>query len=202
MTTGRFQLSATAAWMKDFLVLWGVGVMIFSTVASVFFYFARNEIAAEAWEFLGLDKLASSQQIEALKADIEALTAKLDEVTGEDGYLVVSMSQSYVLEPVSLRDNVTVRYLMRRTARGADCIFVKSTPLFRDLRDISFPGQALTPPIQVSASWRRVQTTFAPPANLIPGRVEISVSLEYECNGERQFDEIGALAFELLEPTE
>lgn len=192
------RLNRTASWLKDFLVLWAVGIAIFTSIASAFFYFARNEIADFAWVFLGMERLATAEQVAELRAQVDRLSGKLDEVTGEDGLVIVNRAQSFVLEPVRQGELVTVRYLMRRTQRGMACTFVGSTPMFADMRDIRFPGETVTPPVQVSRQFERRQVTYKAPSNLLPGRIELTVALEYDCKGQRSFDEIDALTFQLL----
>ena len=195
----RLSLAKIANWTKNFIVVWGIGMAIFTTIATFIFSIARNEIADFASDFLRLDRLATGEQIARLELRLDQLGAQIDEVTGENGYLIVRIRQSYVLEPVLVGEAVTVRYLMRRTARGADCVFISATPLFRDIRDIAFPGEALTPPIQIGTQFQRIQTVYQPPDHLIPGRVEITVALRYECDGQPAFDEIPPLTFELTE---
>ncbi|MEM6727831.1 MAG: hypothetical protein AAF618_04965, partial [Pseudomonadota bacterium] len=70
--------------------------------------------------------------------------------------------------------------------------------LFSDLRDIPFPGRTLTPPIQLGTEFRRVQVTYEAPDSLLAGRIELSIALQYECDGRSAFDEIEAIAFQLL----
>lgn len=201
-TPRRISMSGTSAWLKDFLVIWGVGVTIFSTIASIFFYFARNEIADFMADFIGLDRLATAAQIEELSHTIELLSGQLETVTGEDGFLIVRLRQSYIIEPVTAGGLVTARYVLRRTERGLGCVFISSTPLFRDIRDIPLPGETITPGQQLGLDFRRIENTYRMPPNLLPGRVELSLSLQYTCDGKTEFDEVGALAFMLLPPTE
>jgi len=89
--------------------------------------------------------------------------------------------------------------VMRRTQKGLDCVFVSSTPLFRDIRDIALPGETITPPQQIGLDFRRIENTYRMPPNLLLGRIELSLSLQYSCDGHTEFDEVGGLAFFLTE---
>jgi len=181
----------TASWLKDALIIWGVGAASFSTLFSIVVYFAANEITEFVSNQFGIDQLATS-------AEVKALADKIDDITGENRFLIVRLEQSYVLEPVSQGEDVTARYMMRRTVLGSECTFIASTPIFRDVRDIGIPGVTLTPPQQVGLTFQRVQSTFRPPDNLIPGRIELSLSLEYRCDGKTRFDEVMPLAYIML----
>ena len=189
-------VSKLASWLKDLRVIF---TAIAGTVALVI-YFGGNEIAEYSFEALGLDELATAKQVADLSDRIEELSTQLEAVTGEDGFLIVRLRQSYVIEPVTQGELVTARYVMRRTQRGLDCTFISSTPLFRDIRDIGLPGKTLTPPIQLGIHFQRIEATYEMPVSLLPGRIELSLSLQYDCDGRTEFDEVGAMPFMLLQP--
>jgi hypothetical protein len=57
----------------------------------------------------------------------------------------------------------------------------------------------LQPTQQLSSDPQRLRVVLEPPANLLPGRVAISLILKYRCGDQTVFDETEPIAFRLLE---
>lgn len=147
--------------------------------------------------FRGQVHQAVESEFTALNSAVTDLRREVAQVGGSDRVVQVRLNQSYVLEPVGQGDNVQAQYFIRRTELGLACKIVSGVPVFRDVRNVAFPGRIITPLQQFSGEWRRAQATFEPPAGLLPGRIELSVSLEYACRGQTVFDELPALAYTL-----
>lgn len=193
MTTPS-RMAMIANWLKNFLVIWAVGVGFLGAIGSAVWAVSKDDLEEYARTVLQLDQLATRGQVEALRED-------LHRISGEDRVVRIRQSQSYVLEPVRQGDLVRVQYLIQRTARGAKCIVEDGTPIFRDVRDIGFPGEIVTPLQQFGTEWRRARTVFRAPQELLPGRIELTVSLRYDCGGRTVFDEIDAVVY-FMEPVE
>lgn len=109
---------------------------------------------------------------------------------------------SYVKEPVYKGANVTLIIVAERTSLGKDCTLTTSQSLFTDENRIATPGDRpkYSRRRNIPDSPTTLSVELIPPHNLKPGRVEVYLILEYDCNGTAHFDKTDVLTFQLLDP--
>ena len=122
-------------------------------------------------------------------------------LAGEDRVYRHIEGLSYVEEPVHRVENLFLHLVIQRTEFGKDCVLTKAVPLFKDKTGITTPGTmpertlisvATTDPVAV-------RLEYIPPPNLELGRVEVYVTIEYNCNGKTGFDKTDVLTYQLLD---
>ena len=175
MSAALTQLNTFTAHLKNVVFLVGLIIAVFSAMLSATTY----GVVKFVWPML-LDELRVELNV-ATKEDVAELREKLVEVAGEDRIFQMPAGHSYVLEPVSKGEEITLFLVLRRTEYGAACVFIEATPLFRDSRDIPFPGATLPPVKQVGREDERLPLSMDAPSALQTGRVSVVLSMHYEC---------------------
>lgn len=127
-----------------------------------------------------IDRLATDLDI-ATKADIAAITERIDEISGENRAFRMVEGHTYVLEPVSVGEKIRMIVTGSRTRKGEACIYREGTPLFVDHRNIPFAGQTIAPVKQLGVNVERVQIELTPPQALEPGRVGVYLAMQFTC---------------------
>lgn len=134
-------------------------------------------------------KVAWPLFIEQLRVDLDVVTREdliqireqLNQATGEDRILRMPPSHSYVEEPVSVGEEITMNLVIGRTRRGLACNFVGGQSLFEDERGIPTSGPPVGVVKQVSREAERLQVKLQPPTTLNPGRIEVVLAMRYSC---------------------
>ena len=143
----------------------------------------------------------SPDRLTAIEAGVKKMNESMRNLAGEDRVFRQIEGLSYVEEPVYRGENIFLHLVVQRTELGKDCVITKAVPLFKDKTGITTPGTmperdlisvATTDPVAV-------RLEYIPPPNLELGRVEVYVSLEYECAGKVMFDRTDVLTYELLD---
>lgn len=121
-------------------------------------------------------------------------------LTGEDRIIKQTAGLSYVREPVYKGQNVTLVIVAERTESGKNCVIKGSQSVFMDEGRIPTPGTRpnATTGHNISNTPTTMSVELTPPDSLRPGRVEVYLILEYECDGETKFDRTQTLPFKLL----
>lgn len=142
----------------------------------------------------------SPDSLAAIESKLDEVVRRLDRATGEDR-VIRELGLSYVEEPVYQGENVILHLSVERTRLGRGCRLVNSIPLFTDERNITLPGQRLNPGAprrQIRDTPTRLRTEWVPPRTLEPGRVELALSLEYDCDGTIVPESTRPVPFELV----
>ena len=143
----------------------------------------------------------SPGRLTAIEAGVKEIKESMRNLAGEDRVFRQIEGLSYVEEPVHRGENIFLHLVIQRTELGKDCVLTKAVTLFKDKTGVTTPGTmpertlisvATTDPIAV-------RLEYIPPPNLELGRIEVYVSLEYECDGKTMFDRTDVLTYELLE---
>jgi hypothetical protein len=174
--------SRLAGLIRDGLVIGGAAAFLLSIVLTGVWAIYGGNVTAFLRSELGIDDL--STQIRTL--------------AGEDRIIRQPTGLSYVSEPVHVGETVVLNLVLQRTTRGMSCRFLGGQSLFRDASGIVTPGSPISPMQQVTDQQTRIRLDITPPPTLRDGRVELHISLEYECQGERVFDKTDVVTFELL----
>lgn len=168
--------------------------LIFAAVALALAYLFTplKDRLSGIWE--GPERLAE------ISAKLDALSLDVRRATGEDRIIREVPGLSYVTEPVHFGDTLTLNLVIRRTELGERCTLIKRTALFTDETNIASPGPSVSPAMQISTADTAIRLRLQMPAQIRPGRVTVHLSLEYECDGKRMFDQTSPVAFMLLRP--
>lgn len=167
-----------------FLVITSILVFIFTPV---------SEFLVAIWNVP--DRLSS---IEQQITDLQTITKSL---SGEDRIIRQPPKLSYVEEPVYIGDNIFLVIVAEKTSLGRSCRLLEMQGLFTDESRIATPGQfpKYTRKIDIGDIPTTSKVEIIPPPNLAPGRVEVYLVLEFECNGATHFDRTEVLTFKLLQ---
>ncbi|MGR3495140.1 hypothetical protein [Citreimonas sp.] len=142
----------------------------------------------------------SPASLDAIEDKLDEVVNRLDQATGEDR-VIRELGLSYVEEPVYQGENVILHLSVERTRLGRGCRLINSIPLFTDERNITLPGRRVNPGAprrQISDTPTRLRTEWVPPRTLEPGRVELALALEYDCDGTIVPESTRPVPFELV----
>jgi hypothetical protein len=143
----------------------------------------------------------SPERLTAIESGVDKINESMRNLAGEDRVFRQIEGLSYVEEPVYRGENIFLHLVVERTELGRDCVLTKAVPLFKDKTGITTPGTmperdlisiATTDPVAV-------RLEYIPPPNLELGRVEVYVTIEYNCNGKTGFDKTDVLTYQLLD---
>ena len=143
----------------------------------------------------------SPGRLTAIEAGVKEIKESMRNLAGEDRVFRQIEGLSYVEEPVYRGENIFLHLVVQLTELGKDCVITKAVPLFKDKTGITTPGtmperdligMATTDPIAI-------RLEYIPPPNLELGRVEVYVTIEYNCNGKTGFDKTDVLTYQLLD---
>lgn len=188
----RLSLGELASRIRDLMILSSFVISLASLVGFVVWKAYQNEIRESARSFLGVDALATKDQV-------QSLVDSLAKATGEDRMIRMEEIYSYVIEPVSAGEDITARYVLSRTERGASCVVTDAVPLFVDDRNTPMPGSIVSPLQQLTTRPTPIEATLRPPMDLREGRVCVAISLTYDCAGHPVFDQIDPICY-ILQP--
>lgn len=138
------------------------------------------------------------QKIEVMGDRIEDLTNAVNRASGNDRVIRQPRGLTYVSEPVTVGDPVTLNLVIFRTELGQGCILRRGQSLFTDSQNITTAGSEIIPRRQVGGEQTRLRVVIDPPETLMPGRVELYLALEYDCGGRTQFDRTEIVTYELM----
>ena len=98
-------------------------------------------------------------------------------------------------------ENVFLYLVIQRTELGKNCVLTKAVPLFKDKTGVTTPGTRPERPLHsgITTDLTVARLEYIPPPNLELGRIEVYVSLEYNCDGKTMFDRTDVLTYELLD---
>lgn len=137
-------------------------------------------------------------KIDQLQADVQSLRTDLTIVTGDNRVIRQSPGLSYVTEPVRIGDPVILNLVMQRTELGESCIFITGQSLFTEAGGVMTPGSEIHPSRQIGDAQVRMRIHLTAPQTLNPGRIELYLALEYNCDGKRVFDRTDVVTYNLL----
>lgn len=187
-----------AGLLRDMLWLSGLFAPVALLLALGLYQWQRDRIVGVVRSELGIESLATEASVDALRRDVGQLTDEVRRATGEDRIIRQARGLSYVTEPVRQGEDVVLNLVIERTGRGKGCRFVGGQSLFTDVAGVAVPGSRVDPQRQVSTSQTRLRIVLEPPAVLIPGRVELYLALEYQCDGQTVFDRTDTVTYQLL----
>jgi hypothetical protein len=133
-----------------------------------------------------------------IQQEIQEMRGSLMRATGEDRVVRQMPGQSYVAEPVHHGDRIIVNLVMQRTRLGSACRLLRRTPIFADLNGVRYAGEAVTPSSQLGAVPERLRIEVQHPSDLPAGRVELYFVMEFDCGGDRVFDQTEIMVFRLM----
>jgi len=79
------------------------------------------------------------------------------------------------------------------------CRFIGGQSLFAEAGGVITPGSAIEPSRQIDEEQTRLRILLTPPETLQPGRIELYIALEYDCDGRRVFDRTDVVTYSLLD---
>ena len=143
----------------------------------------------------------SPDRLTAIESGVDAIRENMRNLSGENRIIRQREGLSYVEEPVRRGENVFLYLVIERTELGKNCVLTKAVPLFKDKTGVTTPGTRPDRPLQIGLTTDPTVTRleYIPPPNLELGRIEVYVSLEYDCDGRTMFDKTDVLTYELLD---
>lgn len=176
------------------LVIWGLGIAVVFLLTPV-----KDQVLAVWRAPVAIAQVQTTQ--EAIRADLGRLREEVSAATGEDRVIRQPPGQSYIEEPVRSGANVVMIMAVERTTLGRDCRLSEWIPLFTDGRNVTVPGQrARAGPVrrQIGDDLVRLRIEMIPPPELLPGRIEVYLSLEYDCAGASVLERSDVVSYTLL----
>lgn len=161
-------------------------------------------IAVALWSPIGntlKDIWDSPDRLTAIEASLGEISVNMRNLAGENRIIRQSEGLSYVEEPVQKGENVFLYLVMERTELGKNCTLTRAVPLFKDKTGVTTPGARPERPLHIGVTTdpTAIRLEYIPPPNLELGRIEVYVSLEYNCDGKPMFDKTDVLTYELLD---
>lgn len=143
----------------------------------------------------------SPSRLTAIEAGVSEIRENMRNLAGENRIIRQREGLSYVEEPVHRGENVFLYLVIERTELGKNCSLTKAVPLFKDKTGVTTPGIRPERPLHngLTTYPSVARFEYIPPPNLELGRVEVYVSLEYNCDGKTMFDRTDILTYELLD---
>jgi len=186
------RLVPTLGFFLDRLWVWITGILFWVVGAiflAIFTPFWTN--ARAVWH--------APATLVAVQRDLIALRTDLAMATGDNRVIRQSAGLSYVTEPVHVGERVILNLVVERTALGAKCLFIGGQSLFAEAGGVITPGSEIEPSRQISEEQTRLRILLTPPETLRPGRIELYIALEYDCDGRRVFDRTDVVTYSLLD---
>lgn len=171
------------------------GLMLFGLFA-----WNREAIRDAVRDEFGIVELASAESVQEVSEAVAVLSERVRRATGEDRVIRQLPGLSYVSEPVRVGEPVILNLAVERTQFGASCTLRRGQSLFTDTTGVTIAGSEMQVNRQIGRTQTRVRTAFDAPDDLIPGRIELYLALEYECGNQTVFDRTDTVSFKLLEP--
>lgn len=140
----------------------------------------------------------SPRVLASLQKEVAALRTDLTDATGDNRVIRQTPGLSYVTEPVHVGEAVILNLVLERTQLGAKCVLLGGQSLFTEAGGVTTPGSAVMPSRQVGEEIARLRIKLVPPDTLRPGRIELFLALEYDCDGRRVFDRTDVVTYSLL----
>ena len=165
---------------------------------------ALTAIIVALWSPVGSnlkDIWNSPDRLTAIETGVDEIRENMRNLSGENRIIRQKEGLSYVEEPVHRGENVFLYLVIERTELGKNCVLTKAVPLFKDKTGVTTPGTRPERPLQIGLTTDPtvVRLEYIPPPKLELGRIEVYVSLEYECDGKTMFDKTDVLTYELLD---
>ena len=191
-----FRLHDLATYIRDGLTIATGLTLILSGVWYVAFMVWGPSLAQQAREALGIDKLATHSDVQAVSGRLDTLSARVDTLAGDQRIARVDLLRSFVKSPVKPGGSVDAVIYAARTARGAECILTRASTVFETESGLRVPGPAREAAGQLPPTMTRLRFQYPVPA-LPPGRTGVWMVGTYECPWGRAVEEHGPLIFQM-----
>lgn len=159
----------------------------------------------------GFNEVLETQQ--ELRDEIVQLQRTMLRVTGEDRVIRQPEGLSYIEEPVYRWEHVYMVLVIGRTDLGASCELQDWLPLFTDQTGVTYPGRRYNAgqsgvTRQLDTDIARLRVEMIPPdvrpsgdnqRILVPGRLEVYLALEYDCDGQTINERTAVLTYRMIE---
>jgi len=180
------------SFFMDELKKWATrSIFVGMATALVAIWSPYGEHIASIWD--------TPQRLDAIEITLRNINENVRVLSGDNRVIRQKEGQSYVEEPVTQGEDITINLVAQRTEFGKDCILLRSVPLFKDRTNALTPGIAKQNLENVLTTEPAVlKLIHTPPPELEPGRVEVYLALEYECDGKQVFDRTTTLTYNLL----
>lgn len=203
--TRKFFLDRFWIWLTG-LIIWLIGAAVLFLIepvrTNVAAIWAAPATLAAVQADLAEMKSQVTTDITAVKdqvsTDVADLRADINAVAGDNRVIRQTPGLSYVTEPVHVGEPVVLNLVASRTELGARCVLTSGQSLFTEAGGVITPGSEVRPGRQMSEEQTRMRIRLTPPDSLRPGRIELYIALEYDCDGRRVFDRTDVVTYQLL----
>lgn len=189
------KISAAATFVRDLLTIGAAVTAVMCAVLWAVWALWGAKLAAQASQTLGLDQLATRQDVAALHARVDDVARRLGEVSGDNQIAVVDLSRSFVVSPVVPGGLIDAIIYASRTDRGRDCILMSAAITFETQDGVRIPGPERAAASQLPATMTRLRFQYTAPDSLPSGRTGVWMTGHYECPWGRAVEEHGPLTF-------
>lgn len=183
------------------------------------FVFEESKKWLMRWVFIGLTALViavwtpvgnkvmdiwnSPTQLEEIQETLKTMNESISALTGSNRITRQPEDMSYVQEPVSVGMDIVLVLFIGRTDAGAGCILIEIIPQFTDENNVTFPGEARRPAMQLKTNVvKRIVKLKQPSEVSVAGRVRLQMQLEYTCGTETVFEMTKPVFYYALEKSD
>ncbi len=175
----------------DRLWIWATGILFWAIGAVLLAFFTPLWVTVTAiWN--------SPLVLAEVQLEIAEMRAEVNAVSGDNRVIRQPPGLSYVTEPVHVGEPVVLNLVASRTELGARCILTSGQSLFTEAGGVITPGSEVRPGRQINEDQTRMRIRLIPPDSLRPGRIELYLALEYDCDGKTVFDRTETVVYQLL----
>lgn len=185
------RLVPTRQFFLDRLWVWITGIA-FWVIAAIF-----TALFTPYWDTIRAI-WNSPAVLASVESEVALLRAEVNAVSGDNRVIRQTPGLSYVTEPVHVGEPVVLNLVASRTELGARCVLTSGQSLFTEAGGVITPGSEIRPGRQIGEEQTRMRIHLTPPPSLRPGRIELYVALEYDCDGKRVFDRTDVVTYQLL----
>ncbi|MBP0484686.1 hypothetical protein [Sagittula salina] len=182
---------------------WMARIVELAKVIGALSVIASAGLAVYAWTFGPVGRFFA--KVDKIVVDIAQLQQDVARANGEDRVIRQPDGMSYIREPVTQGEMVTMMLTIGRTRLGQACRLTDWVPIFVDGTNIPLPGRRAYPNRSLQQLGEGLETRrieMIPPEELMPGRVTVYLALSYAClsqGGEKPVpDRTDVLAYMLL----
>lgn len=127
-------------------------------------------------------------QIDVVREDLSKLLELVREISGEGKITNQPPGMSYVREPVTYGQPITLHIFAGRTDVGMGCILMEMIAHFTDESGVIFAGANRKPKVQAKKEVRQIVIELDQPKGMSAGRTTLQMQLEYKCGSETVFE--------------
>jgi hypothetical protein len=190
------KINDIASYLRDAVTIGAAICAIFTATTYAIFALWGHQMAAQAAQVLGLDKLATQEDVRDLTLRVDDLSSKVSTISGDQRIVTVDLIRSFVKSPVGSGGQIDAVIYAKRTERGSACILTRAATVFETESGLRVPGPERAAAGQLPNSMTRLRFQYDVP-DLPSGRTGVWMVGSYDCPWGRTVEEHGPLIFQM-----